>query len=89
MTTLTYCAEIAADSKSLERDHQVIQQLVLHLAKCHILHHLMAKAVCEITSANPITAHALPAPVTGISPFDPSPPGSAGREVIGHEPSSR
>ena len=75
-----------ADSKSLEQDHQVIRRLV-HLAKCHILHHLMAKAVCAMTSCQP---HYCPrtarSPVTGISPFDPSPPGLAGREVIGHEP---
>ena len=38
---------------------------------------------------SPSIAHAQPAPVIGIRLFDPSPPGLAGREVIGHEPSSR
>jgi hypothetical protein len=36
-----------------------------------------------------MTAQALPAPVIGMRLFEPSPPGLVGREVVGHEPSSR
>ena len=43
----------------------------------------------SLAAPRPITAHAEPAPVIGIRLVEPSPPGLVGREVMGHEPSSR